>query len=650
MVIRNEIGILLIEDNKADVELIRLMLKEASVKHHFYTCDTLFEAMEIPFKHQIDIALLDLSINDSSGFKTLNSYIDSNPSIPVIVLTGQNNEIVGNQSVKAGAQDFLVKGQFDGKLLGRSIRYSLQRFQTQTKLEETAKNLAYSEKRFLEAQEMAHIGNWEMDLVSNSMKWTNEVFKIFGYKPMAINPGLSNYLEFVHLDDRPAVEVFFDKISKSYNLESIEHRVVIGTNIKYVYNQARLQADAETGNVHIVGILQDITDRKVSEKLIIEKNITDNSSKIKEEALADISFHIRTPLFAAMNLVYLMENSKINSAQDELIDGVKTSLEDLNIMIGNLLNFSILMSENLKVEDEEINTREFFNAFEKLIHIRLQGKMLPNFQLQIESSLPERMITDSKKLNLALYNLVEYISKKQGKSSKAILQINYHDIGLETPTLQIRLVSFGDIIEVEESMAVLQSEDLVKMYFDPESIDAKQKIRMHTAIMAKLVNILEGKWSLEHTKESPNVFNLDIPVKRSKTITLKMGEKPNIPIRILLVEDHYLNQLSTKKILTSWSNYISVDIAENGRIGVEKHIAHQYDLILMDIQMPEMDGIMATRKIRERSSVPIIALTANSNKIEASKVEDAGANDYLAKPFKPQDLFSKIMSQFVLKA
>jgi CheY-like chemotaxis protein len=117
----------------------------------------------------------------------------------------------------------------------------------------------------------------------------------------------------------------------------------------------------------------------------------------------------------------------------------------------------------------------------------------------------------------------------------------------------------------------------------------------------------------------------------------------NRNINILLVEDHFLNQIATKKVLNSWSNKVSVEIAENGEAGVALFIEKNFDLILMDIQMPIMNGIEAADKIRQKSEIPIIALTANSSKQEQEKCFEVGMNDYLTKPFKPQELYTKIL-------
>ena len=138
-----------------------------------------------------------------------------------------------------------------------------------------------------------------------------------------------------------------------------------------------------------------------------------------------------------------------------------------------------------------------------------------------------------------------------------------------------------------------------------------------------------------------------MPVKAVKQIILD-STAPLSPLKILLVEDHFLNQMATKKLLTSWSSFVTVDIAENGMVAVEKFRSHGYDLILMDLQMPIMNGFDATTRIREKSNVPIIALTATATKQEADKCFEIKMNDYISKPFKPDELYIKIMNALAM--
>lgn len=638
-------NILIIEDNPGDFNLVRILLKDASVKHELFHAKTYFDGIDILKNQEIALVLLDLTLPDSSGFKTLSNFLEKFPLIPVIVLTGVNNEIVGNQAIKAGAQDFLVKGQFDGKILGRSIRYSLHRFKTQLQLEETARNLAISEKRFVEAQEMAKFGNWEMDIVSNSMKWTDEVYRILGYTPGSINPTFSDYLSYVHMEDRQIVEKFFEDSTKDGKLHKLEHRIIInGRTIKYVSIQAKVYFENVNNKIILVGAIQDITERKLSEQLIIEKNISSGTSKLKEEALANMSFHIRTPLSSIVNLLYLLENSTVNSQQNEYIEGLKTSVDDLSIMTNNLLNFSLLMSEELKITEEEINTKDFFQSIEKVIKIKADNNTA-RFELELKNPIPEKIISDSNKITQVLYNLLDNIlNDPLVKNGVIKLQCEVHKHSEELADMTFTLVDNNQALSKENIQELLTADKVLEIYHSEEQNDEKPALGM--AIAAKLIKTLKGQYHIE-ADDARTIYSIKIPIRPVKQLSFNENHKPEVPLKILLVEDHFLNQIATKKVLTTWSELVSVDIAENGLIGVEKYREHGYDLILMDIQMPVMGGIEATKKIREKSSVPIIALTANSSKQEAERCKEAGVNDYISKPFKPQDLYSKIMAQLV---
>ncbi|MFK7936607.1 MAG: response regulator [Saprospiraceae bacterium] len=634
--------ILLIEDNPADTHLVEIYMKSSSIKHELYKAESFFEGMEILGSRDIDIVLLDLSLPDISGFKTLSRYLERFPNIPVIVLTGMNNEIIGNQAIKAGAQDFLVKDQFDGKLLGRSIRYSMQRFKTQLKLEETAKNLTVSEMRYEDAQRMAKFGNWEMDIVSNAMKWTDEVFRIFSLQPKSFQPTLSEYLDYVHVEDREKVETFFENVLKNSELHQLEHRIVVaGHNLKYLSLQAKVNYDNITKKILLVGGIQDITERKLSEKLIIEKNISGKTARMKEEALTEMSFHVRTPLSSVVNLVYLLENTTATVQQHELIDGLKTSVDDLSITINNLLNFSVLASDELKVNAEEFNVNDFFKSLEKVVRIKADQSKL-QLKFEIEKNLPFKLISDPKMINQIVYNLLDNSLKYTSEEGVITVKV-YHSKQAETDVrLHIDVLDTGKGMKPAQVTELLDAEKLLEIYTDDQEV--KKKRQLGIAIVSKLCKSLTGHLRIESEEGKGSAFKVMLPVKLPKQVRHRISEKPETPIKILLVEDHFLNQIATKKVLTGWSDLVSVDIAENGLIGVEKHREHEYDLILMDIQMPVMNGLDSATKIREQSSVPIIALTANASKQEQDRAFEVGMNDYLAKPFKPQDLQRKIMA------
>ncbi|MFZ4543195.1 MAG: response regulator [Saprospiraceae bacterium] len=635
---KNRLCILLIEDNPADAHLIKLYLEETSSKIDVFHSETFFEGIKIINNKDIDIVLLDLSLPDSSGFKTLTRYMEKAAHLPVVVLTGINNEIIGNQSVKAGAQDFLVKGQFDGKMLGRVIRYSMQRFASVQKLEEVASNLSISEKRYEEAQKMAHFGNWQMDLVNNEMRWTDEIFRIFGLPIGSINPAMSDYMYYVHHEDREAVNDFFENVIKDGKQNKLEHRIITnGHTLKYVSLQAKVMFEELTEKLMLVGVLQDISERKIKEQLVIEKNISLKTSKIKEETISNMSFHIRTPLSSIFNLLYVLENTPMYAQQKELISGLRSSVDDLSLMLNNLLNFSVLAFENIKLEEEEFNVKDLVLSIKKILQIKADNNK-QKINVLIPEHMPLDLIGDSRKIIQILHNLTENAIVHSGKNGKITISARVKEKDFK-PFLFLSIEDTGRGMTMNQVRELLESEKSLEIYHGDRESDGK---KLGIAIVSKLTSVLGGKLDIQSREGNGSVFSVEFPIKVAKQMQTFVDGAPSSPLKILLVEDHFLNQIATKKILTSWSDFVTVDIAENGQIGVDKFRKEDYDLILMDIQMPIMDGIEATQSIRQFSKIPIIALTANATKHEADRCLGAGCDDYLAKPFKPQDLYAKI--------
>ncbi len=639
--------ILLIDENLEDIQALQRILSESSVRYDLVVAKGLYNAFDILQQQDIDIVLLELNLKESTGFKTLTAFKEQADQVPFIVITKVNNEIIGNQSVKAGAQDFMVKWQFDGKQLGRSIRYALQRFKTTQQLEEVAKNLSINQKRFLDAQSMAQFGNFEMDIVNNSMNWTKEIFNIFGLRPFSTQPTLSDYLSYVHIDDKEAVTSFFDDIAESGQLQKIEHRIVQEDHaIKHVALNAKVFFDEITEKILVIGGVQDITDRKLSEQLIIEKNMSNKASKVKEEALMNMSFHIRTPLASVVNLLFLLENSRLNPQQKEFLTDLKTSVDDLSIMVNNLLNFSLLAADQVKLEETEIKIKDLFQSLKRLIQIKAD-----NAEKNIEFELPKKIAavahSDSQKITQIIYNLTDNALKNSDGKQPLIFQGKLVKNDNDTAHLLFTITDPLSTLSKEEQEKIADAEKILEVYSEEITNDNQQEL-LNMAMVSKLTKILNGNIAVTNLPERGVEYKLELPVKLAKATSFKAGARPDAPIKILLVEDHFLNQIATKKVLTTWSEYVSVDIAENGLIAVEKYRENGYDVILMDIQMPVMNGIDSCKKIRGFSEVPIIALTANASKQEADKCLAVGMTDYLGKPFKPQELYAKIMNALVL--
>jgi CheY-like chemotaxis protein len=646
----SKISILTIDPNTADAELLDKYLRDIGFKYEFFQAKSLGNGFELIEKHSIDLVFLDINLPDVSGFKAITTYLERVPSVPVIVVSSTNNEIIINQSVKAGVQDYLLKGQFDAKILCRVTWFSLQRFKVQYKLEETARELEGFKKRFLEAQKMARFGTWEMDVVTNEMTWTEEVYRIFSIKQGTLVPTLSEYLKFVPLDDRRLVESFFEDAGRDGNLHNTEHRIALDSlNIRHVQVQAMVKIEEAGQRVMLVGSIWDVTERKTSERLLLEKAITSQTASIQEEVLADLGFQIRTPLSSIVNLLFLLGNTETSTQQEMLVNNLKTSVSDLSISVNNLLNFSLMVTDSVKVEEEDISLLEFLNGAVNVVKIkadtaRLALRFIPDDQL------PEKITADPRKITQIIYNLVEHALRQSEEGEAVTVRATCYPV-LDHLELELHIVNSHKRLNANELQEVNNAESIVKEALGSNSKEmAPKKKLMGLAISTKLIKSLDGSLSFRNLESHGSEILVKLPVKLATQVRYRVGEAPSSPMKILLVEDHFLNQLATKKVLTTWSDFVTVDIAENGQIGYEAVMSNLYDIVLMDIQMPVMNGIDSAKKIREFSQVPIIALTANSSKQEEEKCIEIGMNDYLSKPFKPQDLYERIMSVLAMVA
>lgn len=628
--------ILVIEDNHGDAELIRDYLDDAGFKHKFFHSTSLMGGFDILQNQKVDIVLLDLSLQDTIGFSTLKSYQKEAYNTPVIILTGNNNEILGMQSVKAGAQDYLIKGFFDSKRLVNSIRYSIQRFKTQSRLRETANELFLKDKRSREAHQMAHFGNWEMDIVNNAMKWSDETYRIFGFQPNSISPSLSDYMEYVHVADKEMVTKFFEDVIKTGEVARTEHRIVINNRtLKYLMVQARVQYDEASNKILLMGSVQDVTYQKSNQ--LSAKEPDQQLQQEKTSRFTQLSYNIRTPLSSIVNLLYLLEKSNFSNQQRELIEGLKTSVDDLSVVLNNLLNYSLFISEDLRAQSEPFNFEELLKNIVRSGEFK-SGQAEIAFAFEQLGEMPIYVVGDESKLQQVLLNLLELAIMHTVGGEKIHMTAEM----VEPELLQVQVTYEGTPVSVDFPETE-EKGDLMKMIFGEEQNEKSTLPHLSTFIASKLSKLLEGSLKAECQTAQQCSLSLRVPLRSSKSARESDQRGVlNKMVNILLVEDHFLNQIATRKVLTSWSELVKVVTADNGEEALQQFEKEKIDLILMDLKIPKVSGIEAARIIREKSSVPIIALTASSSKQEEERCFMVGMNAYIPKPIKPEELYAKI--------
>ncbi|MDP3360447.1 MAG: PAS domain S-box protein [Lutibacter sp.] len=431
--------------------------------------------------------------------------------------------------------------------------------------------------------------------------------------------------------------VFFNK--KSF--VDISKRKIKTANGDYKWIEWQLSKGA---NGSYISIGTDITQRIATElELKKAKDFAEESLKVKNEFLANMSHEIRTPLNAVIGFTDLLLETQLNPEQRSHLETMRNSGEILLSLINNVLDLSKLESEKLKVEEIPFNLHKSFNTVLKLMKLRADEKKI-SLDLKIEPNTPIHVIGDPTRVEQILLNLIGnavkftnkgfvHVTLKQLKETDGTSEIYFEvrDTGIGIVSNKINTV-FGAFSQAKS--------DTSRIYGGTG---------LGLTIVKKLVGLLNGTIKVESVFGEGSVFKITLPLKKDLVNVNTDEVEPEflmnepLELSILLVEDNKTNQLLAKTRLERWK--CKVDIANNGIEGVKKAQQNMYDLILMDIQMPVMDGYEASKIIKNDISkkvakIPIIAMTAYATNADISLAKSSGMDDYIFKPFKPRELYN----------
>ena len=457
-------------------------------------------------------------------------------------------------------------------------------------------------------------------------KWWNITFDNT-QQALKVKNAISNYV-FFHTKD--FTDISKRKIkTKDGSYKWIEWQLSKGVNNTYI------------------SIGTDITN-KINEQIELKKakETAEKSLKVKDEFLANMSHEIRTPLNAVIGFTDLLLETTLNAEQRAHLETMKNSGEILNSLISNVLDLSKLDSNKLEIESISFNLHKKINEVVKLMKIRADEKNL-SLELFINTDIPTQVFGDPTRLSQILLNLIGNAIKFTNEGSVTVRVLLAEDFE-KSATISFEITDTGIGIVSNKINTVFGAFNQAKS--DTSRIYGGTGLGL--TIVKKIVKLLKGTIDVKSTFGRGSVFNLNLPFKKDTITTSSVDVEVVIPnndqlgLKILLVEDNKTNQILAKTRLERWN--CTVDIANNGIEGVKKVQDARYDVILMDIQMPVMDGYEATKIIKndlskKTSLIPIIAMTAYTSKSDIQRALDVGMNDYIFKPFKSKDLFALLV-------
>ncbi len=383
---------------------------------------------------------------------------------------------------------------------------------------------------------------------------------------------------------------------------------------------------------------------KKNNELSHQKELAESSLKAKERFLANMTHELRTPLNSIIGLASLLHDTPLTHDQIKYLENIKLSSDHLLAIINDLLEFSRIGSGKLQLEEDEFSIRLSIERIKNTMQYEIRKRNL-DFSCSVEKDIPHIVVGDDYRLNQILLNLVGNAIKftPKGKIEIQVRKVfeTEQKIGVE-----FRVKDTGIGIRKEKQKIIFDS-------FTQENDTTTREYGgtgLGLAITKQLVELQGGEINVESEKGKGSTFIFSIPylkkkisAKTNETVSPKLGTLE----KILLIDDNEMNLLFTKSILEK-SNFI-VETANNAEIALEKLYNKDFNLILMDLYMPETDGFELTKKIRvldedKFKNIPIIALTAAATVNEINKCFDVGMNDYLIKPFKNDELISKILN------
>lgn len=383
------------------------------------------------------------------------------------------------------------------------------------------------------------------------------------------------------------------------------------------------------------------TEVSAEKKLLDSKRIAEEIASTKDEFIANMSHEIRTPMNAIMGFTELLTDTYLTEDQLSYVNAIQNAGEILLNIINDILDISKIESGNLHLEAIPFNPSTVVSKGIELLQPFAKDKKL---DIIFNNNLSEiEVIGDKHRLSQVVYNIVNNAIKFTQKGN---ISINLDLIEENNqPILLFKVRDTGEGIPKEKLVTIFERFTQLEHH----ATKSKHGTGLGLNIVQKLISLQNGTIDVESELNVGTTFTIRIPYKRSESVVKKtiksdqLSNKENSNYKLLLCEDNELNRMLAKKVIQQFG--FQMDVVENGALGVEALRNQKYDLVIMDLQMPVMDGYEATRQIRNtlKLDLPILAMTAHSLVGEREKCLEVGMNEYIPKPFKQEELYAALI-------
>ena len=514
-------------------------------------------------------------------------------------------------------------------------------------------SLEKSKQRLARAQEIAHLGSWELDLVNNDLTWSDEVYRIFGLEPQQFAATYEAFLEAVHPDDRAAVnDAYSGSLREGRDSYEIEHRIVRKTGeVRYVHEKCEHFRNESGEIIRSVGMVHDITDRKQIETSLREaKTTAEAATRAKSEFLANMSHEIRTPMNAIIGMTELTLDTSLTRQQRDYLEMVQSSAESLLKVINDILDFSKIEAGLLEFDTAPFDLRDLVEKTAHTLALRAHQKGL-ELACRVDPAVPSVLMGDDGRLRQVLTNLignaikfteageivvqVELISPPH--DGRCSLHISVSDTGIGIPAHKMNLL-FRYFSQVDSS-----------------STRRFEGTGLGLAISQQIVEKMGGNIQVDSAEGEGSTFHFTAPFslpQQASTARPPLAKPDLEGMRVLIIDDNETNRYILTEMLTSWGmapSAVASGLEGIVRLRMAAKAGKPFRLLLLDERMPQMDGFTVAQKIRSDATLPevnIMMLSSGDIPAAVERCREVGIETYLVKPLRQSELFDTLMETF----
>lgn len=629
--------ILVVEDDELDRLIIKKALRGASINHDLHFAEDHESGKEATQGREYDCIFLDYNLPGGTGLELLKEIRSAGNQSPIIIVTSQGDEKIAVEAMKNGANDYIPKNLLSGDGIAQSVRYMVNMKEQESRRRELELQLTTAQNQL-----KAVVSN--SPIILFALNKTGEISLFEGKGLDELNIDKNKFLNQPLANFSKEIPIRMECFQKA--IEGQEVKVVEEWENKYFeifYSSIRDNTDSIVG---VIGIAADVTAHKrIQEQLENARQIAEETAKIKENFLANMSHEIRTPMNGIIGLTRILLNTKMNEEQTGYLRSIKMCSDNLMVIIDDILDFSKIEAGKMSFEELPFNLHDSIKHTIELFQAKADEKGI-QLVSEVATGIPMTIIGDPTRLSQILNNLV----------SNAIKFTEKGEVRLSARLTQKNDNKARIFFEVKDTGIGIPEKSISTIFesFTQASSDTTRKFGgtgLGLTIVKKLVELQDGEINVRSKSGSGTsfTFHIDFPVVETIQQEIKKKEDDeNIShLKVLIAEDNKINQLVVRKIFSDWKT--KIEFADNGEQAVQMAKNEQFDIILMDIQMPVMDGLTASKTIRTtlpepHCSVPIMAMTAHATASEKQKCVDHGMNDHINKPFDPLDLKKKIIA------